>query len=110
MGHHRGTDYDCPRGTIVRAICDGFIIRSRLENYLDTRVGAGLYITQLVTMLGFDNHVVRYSHLKSIHVYPGQTVKKGQPIAESGNSGDIQSPILHVDMVNLKHQWMEIPD
>lgn len=71
---------------------DGFIVRSSLE-------GAALYITQLVTLLGFDSWVLKYENLRGSFVYPGQTVKQGQYIAESG------APHLHVDLMNLNHQW-----
>jgi len=108
-GDHRGIDYACPFGTIVRAMSDGFIIRSRFEDHFNTGKGAGLYITQLVTLLGFDSWILRYSHLSASYMYPGQSIRQGQAIALSGNSGDCDSPYLHIDLMNLKGQWKDIP-
>jgi len=108
LGEHRGTDFDCPIGTIVRAMSDGMILRSRFENSLDTSVGAGLYILQIVSMMGRDSWVLKYSHLKGSYVKPAQRVRRGDPIAESGMSGKCLYPTLHVDLMNLQHQWRPI--
>lgn len=109
MGQHCGIDFACPSGTIVRAIADGFIVRSRFENSLNTAIGSGLYISQLLMMPGYDNWSVKYSHLKASFVRPGDRVKQGQPIAESGKSGEVQFSYLHIDLLDLKYQWRDIP-
>lgn len=109
LGQHRGTDFDCPVGTVVRAMVDGIIIRTRFESSLDAAAGAGLYILQLVNSPGYDSWVLRYSHLKAVYVHPGKRVIRGEGIAESGRSGDAESPYLHVDLMNLKRQWRAIP-
>lgn len=109
FGQHRGTDFDCPIGTVVRAMADGIIIRRRFESALDAKEGAGLYVLQLVSMPGYDNWVLRYAHLRAVYVEPGDRIVRGQPIAESGNTGDVLSPYLHVDLMNLKRQWRAIP-
>jgi len=108
FGHHRGLDFSCPVGTIVRAMVDGIIIRSRFENALDSTLGSGLYIFQLVMLVGYDSWCLKYSHLKASYVSVGQKVKAGEGIAESGQSGDAISPFLHVDLMNLKKQWKNI--
>jgi murein DD-endopeptidase MepM/ murein hydrolase activator NlpD len=88
---------------------DGMIIRSRFQNYLDSKEGAGLYVLQLVTLLGYDSWVLKYSHLKSSFVSPGQQIKRGDAIAESGMSGNCLSPYLHIDLMSLHRQWKPIP-
>lgn len=108
LGANNGPTFSCPFGTIVRAMSDGFIVRARLESALDTRVGAGLHIVQLVSLLGYDSWTLRYAHLSAVFVYPGQQVKQGQSIALSGNSGDTLECILHVDLQDLKYQWRDI--
>lgn len=107
-GQHRGTDFDCPIGTVVRAMADGMIIGVRHENKLNFKEGAGLYITQLVNLLGHNSWIVRYAHLKAAYIKVGEYAQKYQPIAESGNSGAVVSPYLHVDMMDLKHQYRAI--
>jgi len=109
FGQHRGTDFECPPGTVVRAMADGVVVRSRFESPLNVKEGAGLYILQLVMLIGFDSWVIKYSHLKASHVTPGQRIQRGDAIAESGNSGNVLSPYLHVDLMNLRHQWQPIP-
>lgn len=109
QGQHRGTDFNCPRYTPVRAMADGIIIRTRYESALDSRRGAGLYVLQLVQGLGYDSWVIKYSHLKAAYVEVGTPVKRGHFIAESGSSGAVDGPYLHVDLMNLKHQWKAIP-
>lgn len=101
-GHHRGTDFDCPLGAIVRAMCDGMILRARHEKASDPKYGAGLYILQLVSMMGYDNWVLKYSHLKAVYVTPGQQVYRQDAMAESGEG-------LHVDLMDLRLQWKPIP-
>lgn len=108
LGQHRGTDFDCPAGTPVRAMADGFIVRSRFENTLNFSEGAGLYIVQLVSLTGYDSWMLRYSHLKASYVTPGEQVCRYDPIAESGDSGDAAVPYLHVDLMNLKRQWKAV--
>jgi murein DD-endopeptidase MepM/ murein hydrolase activator NlpD len=108
FGNHRGTDFDCPPGTIVRAMADGFIIRSRYEDPLDTKIGAGLHILQLVNLPGFDSWVLKYSHLRAVYVRPGHRIARHDPIALSGNTGDALSPYLHVDLQNIQHQWRAV--
>jgi murein DD-endopeptidase MepM/ murein hydrolase activator NlpD len=90
-------------------MADGLVIRSRFESALDSKEGAGLYILQLVMLPGYDSWVLKYSHLKGSHAVPGQTVRTGDPLAESGNTGAVLSPYLHVDLLNLRHRWQEIP-
>lgn len=108
-GNHRGIDFDCPIGTVVRAMCDGVIERVRFENYLDSRYGSGLYIFQRVGLRGFDSWTLRYTHLKATYVKVGQVVYQGDPMAESGNSGDVLSPYLHIDLMDLRSQYRPIP-
>lgn len=109
LGQHRGTDFDCPVGTAVRAMAAGVILRARFESAIDIEEGAGLHILQLVSLVGFDNWVIRYSHLKSVFVKPGDPVERGAILGESGKTGDVTSPYLHVDLVDVRRQWKAIP-
>lgn len=108
IGQHRGTDFDCPIGTVVRAMADGFVIRARFQDTLNHSAGAGLHILQFINTPEYDGWVLRYAHLKAVYVKPGGLVLSGQAIAESGNTGDVVSPYLHVDLMNLKRQWRAI--
>lgn len=109
LGQHRGTDFDCPVGTVVRAMSDGLIIRARYENNLNQSAGAGYHILQLVTMPGYDSWILKYAHLSKANLVPGARVVRGDPIGQSGQSGAVDRPYLHVDLMNLRRQWEAIP-
>lgn len=109
FGQHHGIDFDCEPGTIVRAMADGVIVRAQFESATDFTLGRGLYILQLVNFPGFDSWMLCYSHLKAAYVKPGQRVCRLDAMAESGNSGNVIAPFLHVDLMNLKRQWKPIP-
>ncbi len=102
-GQHKGVDFDCPKGSVVCAVSDGIIAKARFESPIDSNRGAGLYIIQLVQMHGHDAWWMKYSHLKAVYVQVGDEVKRGQPIAESGDSGEVERPLLHVDLADTKH-------
>jgi len=90
--HHDGIDIALPRGTDVLAAGNGKvsgISRSTLEagygNYIDIDHGNG--------------YVTRYSHLESIAVNWGQTIRQGQVIGLSGSSGGSVAPHLHYEII-----------
>lgn len=90
-------------------MADGIIIRCRYENALDSEVGSGLHILQLVSMPGYDSWTLKYAHLREVFVKPGQKVERYTVIAESGRTGAVFSPYLHIDLMDLHHQWRPIP-
>ncbi len=108
-GQHRGVDFDCPIGSLVCACSDGMVVKARYDSALNPQEGAGLHIIQIVMMPGHDAWWLMYSHLKAIYVGIGDTIHRGQPIAESGRSGAIESPLLHVDLMDPRNQWHSIP-
>jgi murein DD-endopeptidase MepM/ murein hydrolase activator NlpD len=107
-GQHVGVDFDCFPGTVVSAMSDGIIARSRYENPTYPESGAGLYVLQLVQMHGYDAWWLKYSHLRRIFVEPGDEVKRGQAIGETGRSGNAAKPVLHVDLQNTRKQFSPI--
>lgn len=86
-GYHTGIDIACPIGTDVLAACDGKVENANwgksYGNQLVVKVAGGWVI---------------YAHLSKLLVKPGDTIKKGQHIAESGNSGNSSGPHLHFEM------------
>lgn len=85
---HKGVDFGMPRGTPVIAPGDGTVERVSYQAN-----GAGRYI---VIRHGREYQTV-YMHLSKALVKPGQTVKKGQRIALSGNTGRSTGPHLHYE-------------
>lgn len=89
-------------------MADGIVTSVRHENKQDPNAGSGLHITQLVNLLGYDSWIVRYTHLKAAYVKVGQMIQKHDPIAESGSSVDTGEAYLHVDMMDLRHQYRAV--
>ncbi|WP_114418294.1 peptidoglycan DD-metalloendopeptidase family protein [Marinospirillum perlucidum] len=85
---HHGTDFATPTGTLVVAPADGRILRGRYHafggNYLVIDHGQG--------------YTTRYLHLSGFLVNQGENVKRGQPIARTGNTGRSTGPHLHYEL------------
>jgi murein DD-endopeptidase MepM/ murein hydrolase activator NlpD len=86
-GYHTGVDFAVPVGTNVVAVADG-----KIEN----ASWGQSYGTQLVQKV--DGGWVIYAHLSNALVKAGDVVKRGQHIAESGNSGNSSGAHLHFEM------------
>lgn len=86
--NHKGIDWATPTGTAVMASSNGRVTRAGwLGSY-----GYVVYISHP------DGRETRYAHLSKILVSAGQTVKQGQKIALSGNTGRSTGPHLHFEM------------
>lgn len=91
---HKGVDFKTPAGTPVKATFDGVIARKNWNfrgngNCLEVRESGGQGRTAL------------FLHLSEVPktVEAGQRVKKGQVIAESGNTGHSFAPHLHYQLM-----------
>ncbi|WP_298716039.1 murein DD-endopeptidase MepM [uncultured Oceanisphaera sp.] len=86
---HKGTDFAVPVGTPVLAPGDGVVVRAvrhRLAgNYLVIRHGR--------------QYTTRFLHLSKFLVKQGDTVRRGQRIALSGNTGRSTGPHLHYEFL-----------
>lgn len=85
---HNGVDYAMPVGTPLLSVGDGTVIEARRDG------AAGNYIA----IKHNGQYTTRYMHLKSIHVKPGEKVKRGQKIGLSGNTGRSTGPHLHYEI------------
>ena len=86
---HNGVDISAPIGTSVFSPVDGEIMEAFMCPY-----GGG----RTLTIADEELRVIRYSfaHLNNNTIVPvGAKVKKGQKIAESGNTGTSTGPHLH---------------
>jgi murein DD-endopeptidase MepM/ murein hydrolase activator NlpD len=87
-GYHTGVDFAVPIGTPVLAVADGIITTATWGK------AYGVQVVQRVAQ-GW----VIYAHLNAKRVKPGQTVKAGQLIGESGNSGtNTTGAHLHLEL------------
>lgn len=90
---HSGLDYYAPIGTSVKASADGKVIfaGSKAEEY-------GNYGVQVIVQHA-NGYKTRYAHLDQVIVKVGDSVKQGQEIALSGNTGLSKGPHLHYEVI-----------
>ena len=80
---HPGIDVANIPGTPIPAFSDGVVTSTG-----PTTNGMG----NVVTLKDNEGNVHQYGHLQGANVKPGQKVKKGQPIAKMGATGNSYSP------------------
>lgn len=86
---HKGIDWAVPTGTAIRASCGGVV----------TRAGWGSGYGYCVYIKHPDGKETRYGHCSKVLVKAGQTVKQGEKIALSGNTGVSTGPHLHFEIL-----------
>lgn len=86
---HKGIDFGVPEGTPIRAADGGrvgFVGYDRgWGNFIEVDHGGGW--------------ITRYAHLSKVDVKVGQTVKQGDAIAKSGQTGTATGPHLHFELI-----------
>lgn len=87
---HEGIDFAMKQGTPIYATGDGVVETVKF----DFRG----YGTNLIVNHGF-GYKTRYAHLKAVNVAEGMKVKRGEQIAESGNTGKSTGPHLHYEVI-----------
>jgi murein DD-endopeptidase MepM/ murein hydrolase activator NlpD len=85
---HHGIDINCDTGTSVRSPGNGKVV------VVERRSGFGLVVE---IEHGFGYRTI-YAHLSNAMVKQGDSVKRGQIIAKSGNSGLSSGPHLHYEV------------
>ena len=102
---HSGIDIKVETGTPVRAIADGkvFAASTTMQGY-----GTGVFIDHGKV----DGKYVRseYGHLSRYCVKYGQSVKQGEIIGYSGNTGDSTGEHLHLTIRISSNNFKFIPD
>ncbi len=89
---HQGVDLGGKIGDPVYTTGDGII-----ENVVLSRARTS-YGTQIVVNHGF-GYKTRYAHLDKVFVEQGDTVSRGELIAEMGNTGISTAPHLHYEVI-----------
>lgn len=84
-----GINVAVPEGTPVKAAEDGVVAYAGNE-----LKGYG----NLVLVRHSNGYVTAYAHASELMVKRGQTIKRGQVIAKSGQTGDAGSPQLHFEI------------
>ncbi|MFF9521438.1 peptidoglycan DD-metalloendopeptidase family protein [Streptomyces achromogenes] len=87
MSVHTGIDFPVSYGTTVLAATDGTVTTKWNSAY-----------GNMMIVTAKDGTETWYCHLSSYRVASGTTVKAGEPIAYSGNSGNSTGPHLHFEV------------
>jgi murein DD-endopeptidase MepM/ murein hydrolase activator NlpD len=84
-----GINIALPEGTPVKAAEDGVVAYagSELKGY-----------GNLVLVRHADGYVTAYAHAKELMVKRGDPIKRGQTIARSGQTGNVDAPQLHFEI------------
>ena len=93
---HWGVDIMAPKGTPVRAVFSGQVIRA---GDFEGSIGKGVFI---LTRDKKGNFFTGYAHLDKTFVEDRARVKKGQIIGTVGETGKATGPHLHIEMRLLK--------
>ena len=84
---HRGVDIAVPTGTLVYAAHDGTVTEAAYDSYY------GNY----VVITDSKGYTTKYAHMDSLNVSAGQSIKKGDNIGKSGNTGSSTGSHLHIE-------------
>lgn len=87
--YHKGVDWAVATGTSVYASCGGTVAKA----------GWGSGYGYVVYINHEDGRQTRYAHLSKVLVKSGQSVKQGDRIALSGNTGVSTGPHLHFEIL-----------
>ncbi|MGI5893911.1 MAG: M23 family metallopeptidase [Candidatus Merdivicinus sp.] len=100
MDFHTGTDLVCPEGTPVYATLSGTVIQSGWHD------SYGYYL-QIDHYNGFST---LYAHCSKLLAKKGDSIKSGEKIALSGQTGEATGPHLHFEVrMNGQHlnpEWL----
>ena len=88
LSHHAGIDFKAEYGTPILATGDGVVAKVDVDRH------NGQYV-EIEHASGF---TTRYAHVSRFAVKAGETVKRGQVIANVGNTGRSTSPHLHYEI------------
>lgn len=89
LGAHRGVDYAVKKGTPLKAVGNGRIVKVYHSQILGWTIELRCFVTATKT------RVFSYSHLDRADIVEGSKVKQGDVIAFSGNSGVSTGDHLH---------------
>ncbi|MER5178998.1 M23 family metallopeptidase [Streptomyces sp. NPDC002896] len=90
---HSGQDFAVPTGTPVAAASSGTVVKAGPNG-----AGDGPAYGNAIVIKHGNGTYSQYAHLSKVNVRIGQTVKAGQNIALSGNTGNSSGPHLHFEI------------
>ena len=88
IAQHPGIDFSAPAGTPILATGNGTVLRAKFDQAYG----------QFIEIKHIDGFITKYAHVRKVYVTQGQTVTRGQVIAEVGNTGRSTGPHLHYEV------------
>jgi len=89
LANHNGIDFAGAPGTQVLAVADGIVSQAGVDG------GYG----RMVEITHGNGYATRYAHNAKLLVKPGQTVKRGDPIALMGSTGRSTGTHVHFEVL-----------
>ncbi len=86
---HKGIDFAGAKNTPVFAVAGGIVTKAKKS------AGYG----NLVEIDHGNGYITRYGHSSTLHVKPGDVVKKGKHIADMGSTGRSTGPHVHFEVL-----------
>lgn len=90
---HSGQDFAVPVGTPVKAAFNGVVVKAGPNGG-----GDGPAYGNAVVIKHTNGKFSQYAHLSKVNVTVGNSVKAGETIARSGNTGNSSGPHLHFEI------------
>lgn len=90
LGPHRGVDYGVPKGTPLKAVGKGTIVKVYRTDILGWTIELRTYVTAEKL------RIFSYSHLDYVTIKEGTKVNQGDIIGVSGNSGTSSGEHVHL--------------
>jgi murein DD-endopeptidase MepM/ murein hydrolase activator NlpD len=90
---HSGQDFAVPVGTAVKAAYNGVVVKAGPNGG-----GDGPAYGNAIVIKHTNGTYSQYAHLSKVNVTVGRSVKAGQTIARSGNTGNSSGPHLHFEI------------
>ncbi|MDH3647059.1 MAG: M23 family metallopeptidase [Gammaproteobacteria bacterium] len=90
-------DFVMPVGTAIHAARDGTVVAIAFRSFSGGTDAEDAPKANIVRIVHDDGTIATYAHLRldSVRVRPGDTVQRGEYIADSGNTGFSSGPHLH---------------
>jgi murein DD-endopeptidase MepM/ murein hydrolase activator NlpD len=102
---HTGVDFPVVEGTPVRAVAAGVVkhVGWYTGSYTDNPYWISPSFAGFVLVIDHGGFIGIYAHLSGSPVAAGETVREGQTVAYSGNTGGSTGPHLHFEV--LPDRW-----
>jgi len=110
-GFNRGADFSIPKNTPLSVPAGDWMVSESFNGAKSGGVGNATnrgYGNSVVLVNRLTGERIRYSHLNSVNVKPGQLVKPGQTVAYSGSTGNSTGPHLDVEYYNSQGKLSNI--